>query len=354
MNVRFTLALLIVTALSGGAALDPNSADAQDDQWISLFDGETLNGWKPNESPESWAVKDGQIVTQGNTSHLFYTGDVANHDFKNFEFSADVMTTHGSNSGIYVHTKFQDSGWPAAGYELQVINSNNGGGGYAEHKMTGSIYAIRNNWHAPVADGEWFNYRILVSGKTIQTYVNDELICEYTEADSPYRPSDKPGRLLSSGTFAIQAHDPGSVVHYRNLKVRLLPDDAPSLSEPMADRELDELITQLSNDNFALIDLGLAAEGEQQTALAAQARSLGVTLGRAYDGGMNVSGSVVILDDSENAITAEMLTAAKATGAKIAFTSGGATVLDADKLKARLQAIRAARLRTGDLWIPGK
>ena len=65
---------------------------------------------------------------------------------------------------------------------------------------------------------------------------------------------------MGSGTFALQAHDPGSVVKYRNMKVKILPNDAapPAGLVPLEDRELDQLITQASNDNIPLIDLGLA------------------------------------------------------------------------------------------------
>lgn len=94
------------------------------DQWITLFDGETLEGWTASETPESWRIEEGAIVTAGTRSHLFYTGDEMDHNFKNFEFSVDVKTEPGANSGIYIHTEFQDEGWPAKGYECQVINSN--------------------------------------------------------------------------------------------------------------------------------------------------------------------------------------------------------------------------------------
>ena len=156
---------------------------AQD--WIPLQDGKSLAGWKAAERPESWVVEDGAFVSRGERSHLFYVGKVGKHDFRNFEFSAEVMTSPGANSGIYVHTKWQGPGWPEAGYELQVINSNPPAekmNGYIEHKMTGSIYAVRNTWVAPARDNEWFNYRIRVVGKTIQTFINDKLICEYAEA----------------------------------------------------------------------------------------------------------------------------------------------------------------------------
>jgi hypothetical protein len=63
--------------------------------------------------------------------------------------------------------------------------------------------------------------------------------------------------------------------------------------------------------------------------------------------------SVVIVNDRENAPDPAFLQAAKTAGAKIAFSSGGATI-DAVRLKRRIQAILAARLSYQDLWIPGK
>src|SRR6187402_677425 len=84
-------------------------------EWIPLQDGKTLAGWKAAEKPESWVVEDGAFVSRGDRSHLFYVGKVGKHDFKNFEFSAEVMTSPGANSGIYVHTKWQGPGWPEAG-----------------------------------------------------------------------------------------------------------------------------------------------------------------------------------------------------------------------------------------------
>src|SRR5690606_638440 len=128
--------------------------------------------------------------THGPRSHLFYTGPVAAHDFRNFELELEVKTESFSNSGVYIHTEYQERGWPEKGYECQIYNArpDRVEGEYREHKMTGSIYAIRNTWKSPVYDGDWFHYRIHVQGKSIRTYINGELICEYTEPESPYRP----------------------------------------------------------------------------------------------------------------------------------------------------------------------
>jgi len=256
------------------------------DGWITLFDGETLNGWTPSEDPGSWKIEEGAIVTAGKRSHLFYTGDVMDHNFKNFEFSADVKTQPGSNSGIYIHTRFQEEGWPSAGYECQVLNTN-AGSGNGEHKLTGSIYAIRNVWKQVTPDNEWFNYRIKVQGKTIQTYINGGLAAEYTEPDEVYRPEGFAGRLLSSGTFALQCHDPGSVVSFKNIRVKPLADDLPTPGTPPVDLEFEKKIVDLSSQNFPLIDYHTHLKGgltlEQ---LLAHARYYGFTYGYAVNCGL--------------------------------------------------------------------
>jgi hypothetical protein len=346
--------LLVVASLVAAQAF------AKDD-WIALQDGKTLAGWKAAERPESWVVEDGVFVARGERSHLFYVGKVGKHDFRNVELSADVMTSPGANSGIYAHTKFQGPGWPEAGYELQVINSNPPAermNGYIEHKMTGSVYAVRNTWIAPAKDNEWFNYRIRVVGKTIQTFINGQLVCEYAEPQDAFRPDDKKGRLLGSGTFALQAHDPGSNVRYKNIKVKLLPDDEkpPAGLVPIADRALDQLVTQASNDNIPLVDFGLRPPEGDAAAFWSQVRRLGMTPGSSFptEAYLHIPGSVVVVVDKDKAPDVALLKAAKAAGAKVAFSSGGATSVDEAKFAARLTAIKDAGLVWQDFWVPGK
>ena len=259
--------------------------------WHVLFDGETFNGWEASENKDSWKIEDGAFVTDGPRSHLFYTGEILDHDFRNFEFIADVKTLPGSNSGIYIHTEYLEEGWPAKGYECQVINSRPDlpEGSFGEHKMTGSIYAINNNWKSPVPDNEWFNYRILVQGKTIQTYINDHLIAEYTEPEDPYRPESFKGRVLSSGTFAFQCHDPGSRVYFKNIKVKSLPDDLPTPGQAMDDPDFEAQLINLGLKNFPLVDLhvhlkqGLTLEDALKNA-----RLYGYTYGIAINCGLKM------------------------------------------------------------------
>jgi hypothetical protein len=186
------------------------------DGWISLFDGKSLSGWKVGDNASTFSVQGGAIVANGPVAHLFYDGNVKNHDFRNFEFKADVMTTPGSNSGLYFHTLYQDSSWPKKGYEVQVNNS------HTDWRRTGSLYAIQDVKEIYVKDNEWYTESIVVKGKHITVKINDKVVVEYDEPANVQREAGMEQRVLSSGTFAIQGHDPDSKVYFKNIMVKPL------------------------------------------------------------------------------------------------------------------------------------
>jgi hypothetical protein len=186
-------------------------------EWRSLFDGRTLDGWKASESSATFSVRDGAIVVHGRRAHLYYDGPIANHDFRNFELSLEVKTFLSANSGVYFHTQFQETGWPAKGYEVQVNTS------HSDPDRTGGLWGVKSNPIALAKDGEWATLIIRVEGKHITTHVNGQLAADYIQEDTPIRKPSLAGRLVGSGTFALQGHDPASEVHYRNIKVRRLP-----------------------------------------------------------------------------------------------------------------------------------
>jgi hypothetical protein len=191
-------------------------APAQDG-WISLFNGKDLTGWKVNESPATFTVKDGAIVANGPRSHCFYMGDVQNHDFKDFELKVDVMTLPNANGGIYFHTAFQDSGWPAKGFEVQVNNTFPG-----DPVKTGSLYHVKDVADQLVKDNEWFTEHIVVRGNTVTIAVNGKQAVSWTQPAGWAGTSDFAQRRISSGTIALQGHDPGSTVYYKNIQIKPL------------------------------------------------------------------------------------------------------------------------------------
>ena len=230
LSAAVAVALCLLPALARSADEPKKDADSKEsdarqaaatepkpdaDGFIPLFNGKDLDGWKANEKPDVFKVVDGNIVVNGPVCHLFYVGPVQNHEFKDFHFKAQVMTFPNSNSGIYFHTKYQEKGFPNAGFECQVNNTYK-----ADPKKTGGLYAIKDVMNtAPVGDNEWFDYDIIVKGKHVEIKINGKTTADWTQPDD-WKPRGFSARQIGSGTFALQGHDPGSKVMYRNIRVK--------------------------------------------------------------------------------------------------------------------------------------
>ncbi|GAB3887884.1 DUF1080 domain-containing protein [Spirosoma agri] len=187
------------------------------DGWVSIFNGKNFDGWKvTEESPGTFTVQDGAIVVAGPRAHLFYEGPVGNHNFRNFEWKAQVKTMPGSNSGMFIHTAYQPSGWPSKGYEIQVNQT------HTDWRKTGSVYALQDVKEVFVKDDEWYTEHIIVQGKKVTIKLNDKTINEYMEPDSISQ--GKSMKKLSSGTVALQGHDPKSKVYFKDIQLKVLPD----------------------------------------------------------------------------------------------------------------------------------
>ncbi|MFQ3652600.1 MAG: DUF1080 domain-containing protein [Gemmataceae bacterium] len=212
-----TAVLLAVAGLVLAEDKKPETKEEpkEGDGWISLFDGKTLKGWKSHpKSPGKWTVEDGAIVGRGPASHLF----TERGDFRNFRVKMEIMINDKGNSGMYFRTQY-GPGFPA-GWEAQVNAT------HSDPIRTGSLYpsgrekdlrAIKEiqvfkALHKPE---EWFTQEVEAVGPKITIWVNGEKTVEWTD------PKDR----FKSGHFAIQQHDPGSVVKVRKVEVKILPED---------------------------------------------------------------------------------------------------------------------------------
>jgi hypothetical protein len=200
---------------TGGEALRPDK-----DGWYNLFNGKDLTGWKKaDENPDTINVVDGKIVIKGPRCHLFYDGPVEKANFKNFQWKCELMTKPKANSGMYFHTKYQATDWPKKGIEVQVNNT------HGDPRKTGSLYRakdIMNN--SPAKDNEWFTQEVIVNGRHVTVKVNGKVVNEYEEPKNVQREAGWEDAIISSGTFALQGHDPESEIHYRKVMVKPLKD----------------------------------------------------------------------------------------------------------------------------------
>lgn len=218
-SVYLSAALLaaLTGALSGAGPTE--KADKPEKGFVALFNGKDLTGWtKAKENEESFSVKEGAIVANGKRCHLYFTGPFKGKppEFKNFELKVDVMTKPNSNGGIYFHTAYQDNNWPEKGFEVQVNNS------HSDWKKTGGLYNVQDN-KEPFQDNVWFTEHIIVKGNQVQVFVDGKKVSDWTQPADWAGPKGNPGRKIGAGpTFALQAHDPGSTVMYKNIRVKPL------------------------------------------------------------------------------------------------------------------------------------
>jgi serine/threonine protein kinase len=176
------------------------------------FNGEDLKGWKifPSGTGD-WKVKDGILISSGPQSHLFSERD----DYKNFHVKVEAKINDKGNSGLYFRTQF-GPGFPR-GYEAQ-INAT-----HSDPIRTGSLHPSRESdlrgvneilvLKAPHKPDEWFTQEVICQGAKITILVNGKKTVEWTD----------PRHRFKQGHFALQQHDPGTVVQFRKIEVKELP-----------------------------------------------------------------------------------------------------------------------------------
>jgi hypothetical protein len=190
----------------------PEKPDAQG--WVQLFEPNSLSGWTAPD-PGNWEMKDGVLTGRGKTSHLF-----SPNLYTNLEFKAEAKLNHSGNSGMYFRARY-GRGWPN-GYESQVENTS------PDPQRTGSLYNIKKNLQQLVGDDTWWTQHIIAIGDRIIIKVNDRIVVDCHDKTHAW------------GHLALQQHDPGSVVQYRSLAVKRLPDD-PDAALAEAKKDMSDL-----------------------------------------------------------------------------------------------------------------
>jgi hypothetical protein len=140
-------------------------------------------------------------VGDGERSHLFYM----KQECENCEFKAMVKLNHGGNSGMYFRTAW-GPGFPK-GYEAQVNNT------HPDWRRTGSLYRFSDVKEQLVPDDTWWSQHIIANGNHIIIKVNDRAVVDYIDQNNTHR----------KGYLALQQHNKGSVVEFKDLMMRLLP-----------------------------------------------------------------------------------------------------------------------------------
>ena len=208
--------------------------------FVPMFDGETLKGWEatPAKIAPAWTVQDGMIVGNGDKGrgYLTYT---ANKNVADLELKFSYRFPGKGNSGVNIRaipdkTRRRDFQSYHADLGHLGIGKNVMGAwdfhtpGRREHRcFRGDRLVIAENDQptitpiknaltaADIRKGDWNHVHIIVEGNRFQLFINGKLSSEFTE----HLPQAK---RLQSGMIQLQLHDPGMIVQFRDLQLKVL------------------------------------------------------------------------------------------------------------------------------------
>lgn len=197
-------------------------------EWVSLFDGETLNGWTKRGGDASYAVQDGAIVGINGPNHNTFL--CTNRTYGDFELEFDVYLKDGINSGVQIRSKVRREAGPDSQpgevisrvYGPQVeIERSPGESGYLYGERIGGWMTPDVEFvpHEVFRNGAWNHYRVVATGPRIQVFINDEPISDLVD-ESVYADHVR-------GFIGLQVHqsklpDGSARVRWKNLRVREL------------------------------------------------------------------------------------------------------------------------------------
>lgn len=208
------------------------------EEWISLFDGQTFNGWSKyggGEVGKAWKIENGEFYLDASNKDKWEEGDggdiVTNEEFENFHFKTEWKISPNGNSGIIflVHESPEYSNTYHTGPEMQVLDNN----GHPDAKIishrAGDLYDLIVSSQETVKPvGEWNQAEVIVNQGKLDLILNGVTVVSTTlwtpewdalVAGSKFK--DMPGfGKYKKGKIALQDH--GDVVHYRNVMIKKL------------------------------------------------------------------------------------------------------------------------------------
>jgi hypothetical protein len=218
--------------LAGGLLIDVARTHAAEPGWTPLFDGKTLQGWRPLQGEAKFAVRDGAIVgivTEGVPQNSFL---VTEELFSDFVFECEFKAAAGINSGVQFRSApANDVTKRVHGYQFEIDPTPRGlTGGLYEEGRRGWFQPAQNNgepqraWAAQHASkfkaGEWNTLRIDARDNRIKTFLNGQLLADFVDAQEDVR--------IKRGFFGLQVHSTknaelfGKEIAFRNLRVQKL------------------------------------------------------------------------------------------------------------------------------------
>jgi hypothetical protein len=232
VGIPLAASALVALSLACGGSMQPSSRtgavprDTLRGNWITLFDGRTLNGWHAYQQAAGvttgWRIDSGAIRTEGTAKDL-----VSDHQYSSFDLELEWKVAPGSNSGIFWWANEGTGEIYENAPEMQVLDNGGHPDGKAELTAAGSLYAL---YGAPLTlpkpVGQWNQVRIESRGGKVQLWLNgvrtvdvnfDSKVFLDKVAASKFKAWITFGKSRR-GHLGLQSH--GGVVWFRNIRIK--------------------------------------------------------------------------------------------------------------------------------------
>ena len=250
---------ILFSLLSACTSVPQEQSQKSDDEWITLFDGSSLEGWRGYNAevlPPGWSIVDSVLTFSTETvleQNYDYKGSkdiiYGAREFGNFELYVEWNIPPGGNSGIFYHVVEGYEGIPEVAPEYQLIDDENytkfhdiadynRSLGFTENpeqlqplQSTGADYAM----YPPDTTvkklnpaGEWNSSRIIFTPEKAEYYLNEVRIVSFVPWSEDWHAKKNSGKWqlapdygkFKSGYIGFQDH--GSGLSFRNIKIRPL------------------------------------------------------------------------------------------------------------------------------------
>lgn len=201
-------------------------------EWVSLFDGKTLNNWVVKGGNATYRVENGEIVGTTGSKGSINTFLCTTRDYSDFELELDVKLDDSLNSGVQIrsHTYTKDTPQPSGGNRIRIKGEVYG----YQCEMAANAKGTAGNfwdegrwtkWHDDLTNkpgtatafkaGQWNHYRIIAKGDHIRSWVNGIPCADFHDSED------------ASGFIGLQIHriraDVGPFhARWRNIRIREL------------------------------------------------------------------------------------------------------------------------------------
>ena len=228
MPGRCTAALL----LTGLVFMPIQSTSLPQNEWVPLFDGRSLTGWrgykKPDASSTRWKIEEGSL-TLSPSGGLDTRGvlDVISVDvYDVFELAWEWKIAPGGNSGVkYFVLEDRDA---AIGHEYQMLDDErHPDAGIGPHRQTAAFYDVLPAQGRPLKPAGAFNdSRIVVKGTTVEHWLNGARVLQYELGSAALLAAVEKSKFKGIERFGkpqkghILLQDHGDRVWIRNIRIR--------------------------------------------------------------------------------------------------------------------------------------